>query len=137
MVKGAFLARRHPVNVARRDQIFRKLVADYQPQTTLLRSSCEMLAGILEQLEVIRPGLPEHQRLVQLSQQLGTTIEETRRQQLASLHASEQQHTVVRVIVDSWEAHLTEDQRASVNELRSLALARAAASGYRTPDSTG
>lgn len=73
-----FLARKHPVNKLRRQQLLDKLVAEYQPQTTMLQSSCEMLAGILEQLEVLKPGSTEHQRLVQLSQTLGAALEESR-----------------------------------------------------------
>ena len=78
MLKGSFLSRRHPVNKLRRDQLLEKLIADYKPRTTLLESSCEMLAGILEQLEVLKPGSAEHQRLVLLSQTLGDTLEASR-----------------------------------------------------------
>jgi hypothetical protein len=65
-------------DLRRRDALLAKLVADYQPQTTLEHSSCEMLAGILEQLEVLKPGGPDHQRLVQLSQLLGESLEASR-----------------------------------------------------------
>jgi hypothetical protein len=78
MLKGSFLARKHPVNVLRRHQLLDQLIADYRPSTTLQRSSCEMLAGILEQLETMKPGSPVHQRLVQLSQLLGAALEESR-----------------------------------------------------------
>src|SRR5262249_44785335 len=40
-VKNSFAARKHPVNLLRRDQILKKLVADYQPTTTMLTSTCE------------------------------------------------------------------------------------------------
>jgi hypothetical protein len=39
---------------------------------------CEQYAGVIEQLEVLKPGSQEHQRLVQLSQQLGAALEESR-----------------------------------------------------------
>lgn len=77
VLKGAFLARRHPVNLLRRDALLAKLIADYQPNTTVLRSSCEVLAGILEQLESLKPGSQEHQRLVTLSQLLGKSLDES------------------------------------------------------------
>lgn len=73
-----FVSRRHAINKLRRQQILDQLVADYRPTTTLGHSSCDMLAGILEQLEVLKPGSPDHQRLVQLSQQLGASLEESR-----------------------------------------------------------
>src|SRR5258708_33505768 len=46
MLKGSFLARRHPVNVLRKQQILNKLVAEYRPGTQLLQSTCEQFAGI-------------------------------------------------------------------------------------------
>ena len=73
-----FLARKKPVNLVRKEFLLRKFIADYQPSTTLLHSSCEMLAGIVEQLETMKPGSAEHQRLIQLSQQLGASLEESR-----------------------------------------------------------
>src|SRR5262245_64913198 len=63
MLKGSFLARRHPVNLLRRDQLLAKLTAEYNPNTQRLRSMCEQYAGVLEQLETMKPGSPEHQRL--------------------------------------------------------------------------
>ncbi len=73
-----FSARRHPTNLARREALLAKLTADYRPATTMLLASCEHLAAILEQLETLRPGGPDHQRLVQLSQLLGAALEESR-----------------------------------------------------------
>jgi len=73
-----FVSRKHAVNKLRRQQILEQLLADYHPTTTLGHSSCDMLAGILEQLESMKPGSPDHQRLVQLSQLLGTSLEESR-----------------------------------------------------------
>jgi len=78
VLKHSFMARKKPVNVLVRDQHLRKLVADYQPSTTMATATCRHLAGILEQLDVMRPGSAEYQRLVQLSQQLATRLEETR-----------------------------------------------------------
>lgn len=72
-----FTARKHPVNVLRRQQLLDKFVRDYRPDTQRLQSMCEQFAGVVEQLEVIKPGSPEHQRLVQLSQSLGAALEES------------------------------------------------------------
>ena len=69
-----FGARKHPVNKLRRDALLAQLVADYQPNTTLLRSTCAHLAGTLEQLEVMKPGSPDWQRLVTVAQMLGTAL---------------------------------------------------------------
>jgi hypothetical protein len=79
VLKQSFLARRRPVNVLRRQQLLDKLLGEYQPHTTMARTTCEMLAGVLEQLEVQKPGSQEHQRLVQLSQQLFAALEASRR----------------------------------------------------------
>lgn len=70
-----FKARRHPVNVLRRDAELAKLVARYRPHTTMVQSTCEMQAGILEQLGTLKPGSTEHDRLVKLSQQLFDVLE--------------------------------------------------------------
>jgi hypothetical protein len=75
-----FSARKHPINKLRREQILDTLVRDYQPDTTVLRAKCEQLAGILEQLEAVKPGSQEHKRLVELSEQLGSSLEEANRQ---------------------------------------------------------
>jgi len=79
VLKGAFLARRHPVNLLRREVLLKKLVAEYRPTTTVLNATCEHLAGILEQLESLKPGSAEHQRLVTLAQTLGETLDASRR----------------------------------------------------------
>ncbi len=81
VLKQSFLGRRHPVNLIRRDVLLKKIVSDYQPTTTVLVAKCEHLAGILEQLENLKPGSQEHKRLVELSEQLGAALEETRAQQ--------------------------------------------------------
>jgi hypothetical protein len=73
-----FKARRHPVNKLRRQQLLDKFVSDYRPNTQRLQSMCEQYAGIVEQLEALKPGSPEHQRLVQLSQLLGAALEESK-----------------------------------------------------------
>ncbi len=77
-LKLNFVARRHPVNKLRWQQLLDMLVADYEPRSTLRRSMCEHLAAILEQLETMKPGGADHQRLVQLSQLLGASLEESR-----------------------------------------------------------
>ena len=58
-----FVARRHPVNVLRRDALLAELVAEFTPATILERSNCAHLAATLEQLEVMKPGSTEWQRL--------------------------------------------------------------------------
>jgi hypothetical protein len=78
VLKGSFLARKHPVNQLRRQQLLSKLCAEYQPQTTLLHASCEHLAGCLEQLEALKPGGAEHARLLEQSQKLGAALEASR-----------------------------------------------------------
>jgi hypothetical protein len=78
MLRLNFMRRTHPVNVARKKQLLEKLVADYHPSTTMLMSSCEHLAGILEQLEVLKAGSQEHKRLVELSQLLAASLEVSR-----------------------------------------------------------
>jgi hypothetical protein len=82
-----FLARRHPVNKLRKQQLFDQLIADYQPQTTLAQASCEHLAGVLEQLEALKAGSQEHKRLVELAQLLGTALEASRTQDARSSDA--------------------------------------------------
>ena len=76
-LKLNFSARKHPVNKLRRQQLLDKFVLDYRPNTQRLQSMCEQYAGIVEQLEVLKPGSPDHQRLVQLSQLLGAALEES------------------------------------------------------------
>ena len=83
-----FAARKHPVNKLRRQQLLDKFVSDYRPNTQRLQSMCEQYAGVVEQLEVIKPGSPEHQRLVQLSQLLGAALEESRTATSASAGTS-------------------------------------------------
>jgi hypothetical protein len=78
VLKHSFLARRHPINKLRKQQILEKLVADYRPSTTMLQATCEHLAGTLEQLEVLKPGSQEWQRLTQMAQQLAAALEASR-----------------------------------------------------------
>ena len=85
-----FTARKHPVNKLRRQQLLDKFVRDYQPNTQRLQSMCEQFAGVVEQLEVIKPGSPEHQRLVQLSQLLGAALEESQSSRVARTPADMQ-----------------------------------------------
>jgi len=89
MLKGSFLARKHPVNMMRRDALLKRLTDDYRPNTTLLQSHCETLAGIIEQLEVLKPGSPEHQRLVQQSQALGAALEEAQSARSTDTHGTD------------------------------------------------
>ncbi len=73
-----FVARRHPVNVLRRDALLAELVAEFTPGTILERSNCAHLAATLEQLEVMKPGSTEWQRLVTVAQTLGATLHDER-----------------------------------------------------------
>jgi hypothetical protein len=62
VLKHSFLARRHPVNKLRKQQILDTLRADYRPQTTRLQDTCADLAGVREQLETMKAGSAEHSR---------------------------------------------------------------------------
>jgi hypothetical protein len=77
-LKLNFSARKHPVNVLRRDALLAELNAEYAPATTMQRSTCAHLAGTLEQLEMVKPGSPDWQRLVQVAQTLGAALDATR-----------------------------------------------------------
>ena len=79
VLQQSFLARRRPVNRLRVDQIHNELAAEYRPATSIARATCRHLAMVYEQLEVTRPGSPEHQRLIQLSQSLGQELEQLAR----------------------------------------------------------
>ena len=76
-----FRARRHPVNVTRRDQLYAEIVAEYRPHSLELRDACRYLANVKERLETTKDGAPEHQRLMamwsDLSAQLRTANRET------------------------------------------------------------
>jgi hypothetical protein len=78
-LKLNFVARRHPVNKLRVEVLNDTFVREYNPTTQRLRSMCEQLAAVTEQLETMKPGSPDHQRLVQLSVLLGETLEASRR----------------------------------------------------------
>jgi hypothetical protein len=78
VLRHSFLARRHPVNKLRKQHLLDKLIAEYRPQTTLLHATCELLAGTLEQLEVLKPGSAEWDRLTNRAQQLGKELEASR-----------------------------------------------------------
>ncbi len=78
MLKQSFLARKHPVNILRRDALRKKLTDEYRPTTQRLQSMCEQYAGVLEQLEVLKAGSQEHKRLVELGQLLGDALEAAR-----------------------------------------------------------
>ena len=73
-----FIARKHPVNVLRRDQLHAENLAEYRPDTLHLRRACRWLANITERLENVKDGTPEHQRLVAMYTELVTTLEAAR-----------------------------------------------------------
>lgn len=64
------VARRHPVNVAKRAVLLAELVADFHPTTSVDRSNCAALAAIQEQLSSCRAGSPEWTRLITSAQTL-------------------------------------------------------------------
>jgi hypothetical protein len=78
VLKGSFIARRHPVNILRRDQILKKLVAEYRPTSTRVQAMCEHYASVLEQLESLKAGTDPHRRLVEQSLTLGRELEASR-----------------------------------------------------------
>lgn len=69
-----FVARRHKVNVLRRDALLAELQSEFRPATIIERATCEHLAATLEQLETMRPGSTEWQRLVTTAQTLGAAL---------------------------------------------------------------
>jgi hypothetical protein len=94
-----FVARKHPVNVARRDALFAELVAEHQPRTVGTRATCEHLAATLERLETTKPGSTEWQRLITTAQTLGAALEEARKAALTT--APDAINEVRRVIIPS------------------------------------
>jgi hypothetical protein len=77
-LKLNFVGRKHPINILRREQLLNKLVDEFKPDSVIQHAMCETLAGVFEQLESTRAGSPEHQRLAQLQQQIGSSLEESR-----------------------------------------------------------
>lgn len=72
-----FVARRHPVNKLRVEQHLAELFAEFRPATVVGRRTCEQLAGIYEQLEGLKPGSTEWQRLVTTAQTLSVALQES------------------------------------------------------------
>jgi hypothetical protein len=72
-----FVARRHPVNVLRVDQLLADLLAQFPPADIIERCDREQLAVTLEQLETMRPGTTEWQRLVTVAQMLGAALRDS------------------------------------------------------------
>jgi hypothetical protein len=77
-LRQSFAARKHPVNLARRDELHNENIAEYKPQTLHLRRACRWLANITERLEHVKDGTPEHQRLVDMWTHLTATLEASR-----------------------------------------------------------
>jgi len=73
-----FSARKHPVNLLRRDALLAELVSEFSPATIVERSACEHLAAAYERLDSMRPGSPEWSRLVTVAQTLSATLQEAR-----------------------------------------------------------
>jgi len=84
-IAGNVFARKYMADESRRAQLLAQFVRHYQPDTQRLRSMCEQLAAVTEQLEGSKAdGRIEHQRLVQLSHLLGATLEESRKARLVA-----------------------------------------------------
>lgn len=75
-----FVARRHPVNVLRREALLADLLKDFPPTNSRERKTLEQLADIYEQLETTRAGTPESQRLTQMRQTLESSLDEVKRE---------------------------------------------------------
>ena len=73
-----FASRKHPVNVLRREALLPDLLKQFPPANILERTTCERLAGAIEQLEVTKPGSPDWQRLVQTEQTLAASLHDAR-----------------------------------------------------------
>jgi hypothetical protein len=78
-LKLNFVARRHPVNVLRRDALFAEIVTEYRPSTLELRDACRYLANIKERLETTKDGTPEHQRLMTMWSELSVRLRASER----------------------------------------------------------
>ena len=72
-----FAARKHPVNVLRRDAIKAALVKQFPPANIVEQSNREILAGAFEQLETMRPGTAEWQRLIAVVKTLTSGMRDT------------------------------------------------------------
>lgn len=70
--------RKVPVNREKVTQQREKFIAHYQPQTPLLEETCAQLAAVVERLDAVKLGSPEHRRLTLLMQSLGATLEASR-----------------------------------------------------------
>ena len=76
-LKGSTVARKNPLNVAKRDAILADLIAEYKPTTTMETATCEHLAATLERLSSLRPGSTDWQRLMNASQTLSAALRST------------------------------------------------------------
>ena len=105
-------ARRHPISVSRRKALFAENVAEYKPDTLLLRRVCRKVANIEERLESVKEGTPEHQRLIAMSSELTAILEASRAREIRA--------------TDTDLAALTDDQliERTTTILRSLLDAR-------------
>jgi hypothetical protein len=103
-----FANRKHPINVKRVELLEKALIADYQPDTTSLRASCKVLAGVLERLEVVKAnGSMEHTRLVEEKTKLTNELEESnRRRQLDT--ATREPLSIIREFIDVVDGRIVE-----------------------------
>lgn len=91
-----YAARKHPVNVTRRDVLYAEAVDEFQPTTMSDRAICRHLASALEALENLRPGSNEWSRLTTSAK---TSVETLRARLPVNKPAADGITRVVRVIV--------------------------------------
>jgi hypothetical protein len=59
-LKGNFVAQKHPVRIARVQELLARVSADFAPSTVDEHSTAEQLAAVMERLETLQPGSVEH-----------------------------------------------------------------------------
>jgi hypothetical protein len=84
VLRNSFLARRHPVNILHVEKLYMELAAQFEPATTVEKRTCEHLAFIYERLEKTKAGTADWQRLIQTSQTLVASLEDSRKARLAA-----------------------------------------------------
>src|SRR5687768_11176565 len=67
-----------PVSEAYQQEALHHIETDYQPATAPERAECRELAKTLARLKSVRPGTPEHQRLVATMTTLRSSLEAAR-----------------------------------------------------------
>jgi hypothetical protein len=70
--------RKTPIDIAARNALLARLLAEYAPNTTVLQWACEDLADVRERLPKVRKGSAEHQRLAAIGDDLAEKLESSR-----------------------------------------------------------